>query len=328
MSRRILYLLALLLLVTQLVGCGSQQASQETEQVKIGITQIVKHSSLDAVKDGFKDQLQEQGYEEGENISYDFQNAQGDMSTAQTIATNFAQDDLDAVLAIATPSAQAVANAINETPILISAVTDPKEAGLVDSYQEPGGNLTGTSDLTPVGKQLDLFNKLNQDINQVGIIYNSGESNSTFLAELAQEKAKELDLELVEATVTSSSEVYQAAQSLTGRVDGIYVPTDNTVVSAIQSVIKVANQNDLPLITGESNSVESGALATLGVDYYQLGSQTGKMAVKVLEEEKTPSELPIEYAKETKLVINRQAATEMNVDLPEELVNQAAEVIK
>ncbi|GAB6100610.1 ABC transporter substrate-binding protein [Halanaerocella petrolearia] len=328
MSRKLSYLVVLLLLLVLVVGCSSQQATEMNNKIKVGITQIVKHPSLDAVKKGFVDELNKQGYKEGEDIVYDLQNAQGDMSTAQTIATNFAQDDLDMILAIATPTAQAVANAINDTPILISAVTDPKKAGLVDSYEQPGGNLTGTSDLTPVGKQLALFNKLNQDIKRVGIIYNSGESNSVFLADLAKKKAKELGLDLVEATITSSSEVYQAAQSLTGRVDAIYVPTDNTVVSAIQSVIKVANENNLPLITGESNSVEAGALATLGVDYYQLGRQTGKMAIKVLEEGKSPAKMAIQYAQETKLVVNRKAAKEMNLELPEELTKQAEKVIK
>ncbi|AGB40829.1 ABC-type uncharacterized transport system, periplasmic component [Halobacteroides halobius DSM 5150] len=325
MSRKVVYLLILLLVVGQVVGCSSQEATKG-DKIKIGITQIVEHPALDAVRKGFMDELAKQGYKK-KDVVYDYQNAQGNMSTAQTIATNLAQSNLDLVLAIATPTAQAVANQINNTPILFSAVTNPKGAGLVDNYQNPTGNITGTSDLSPVGKQLELFTKLNQDIKQIGIIYNSGESNSVFLADLAKQEAKELGLEMVSATVTTSSRVYQAAQSLVGRVDAIYVPTDNTVVSAIQSVIKVANENNLPLVVGDNNSVKAGALATLGINYYKLGRQTGQMAVKILEGTK-PSQIPVERIKEANLMVNLKAAKKMDINLPDKLIKQAKKVIK
>ncbi|MFO7819298.1 MAG: ABC transporter substrate-binding protein [Halanaerobacter sp.] len=330
MRSRVMSILMILLMIT-VVGCsgGQEQNGQEEkvdkkEEIKVGVIQIVEHPALDASREGFKDLLAEKGYE---NVDYDYQNAQGDMSTAQTIAKNFSQKDFDLILSIATPTSQAVANTIKDTPILITAVTDPKSAGLVDDMEQPGGNLTGTSDLTPVKKQLELFNKLERDIEKIGVLYNSGETNSVFLKDLAQEYGEELGLEVVEAPVTSSSEVYQTAQSLAGRVDGIYVPTDNTIVSAIESVIKVTNKNDLPLIVADNNSVKAGALATLGIDYYKLGQQTGEMAIEILNGA-DPGDLPIQRIKDADLIINKEAAEEMDVEVPQKLFDEAKKVIK
>jgi putative ABC transport system substrate-binding protein len=318
----------MILLMIVVIGCSAdQQTEKKDEKLKIGVIQIVEHPALDSARNGFKDFLEEQGYEEGTDVVYDYQNAQGDMSTAQTIAKTFSQKNLDMILSIATPTSQAVANSVKDTPILITAVTDPKSAGLVEDMERPGANLTGTSDLTPVAKQLDLFNKLNRDVKKVGILYNSGETNSVFLKDLAKQKAEELGLELIEAPVTSSSEVYQTAQSLVGRVDGIYVPTDNTIVSAIQSVIKVTNKNNLPLIVADNNSVKEGALATLGIDYYKLGEQTGAMAQEVLNGA-NPGEMPIQRIEDADLIINLKAAEKMNIELPQSLIDEAKKVIK
>lgn len=318
----------MILLMVVVMGCSAgQQTEKKDEKIKIGVIQIVEHPALDSARNGFKDFLAEQGYEEGTDIVYDYQNAQGDMSTAQTIAKTFSQKNLDMILSIATPTSQAVANSVKDTPILITAVTDPKSAGLVENMEQPGANLTGTSDLTPVAKQLDLFNKIDRNVKKVGILYNSGETNSVFLKDLAKQKAEELGLELIEAPVTSSSEVYQTAQSLVGRVDGIYVPTDNTIVSAIQSVIKVTNKNNLPLIVADNNSVKEGALATLGIDYYKLGEQTGAMAQKVLNGA-NPGDMPIQRIEEADLIINLKAAEKMNIDLPQSLIDEAKKVIK
>ncbi len=187
--------------------------------------------------------------------------------------------------------------------------------------------MTGTSDLTPVKNQLELLLELVPQAKQVGIMYNAGETNSVVQAKLAEQAAKELGIELVLATVSSSNEVYQSAQSLVGRVDAIYVPTDNTVVSAIQSVIKVAYENDLPLITGENSSVKNGALATVGLNYKELGRQTAKMALKILDGA-DPATMPIEYLENSDLIINLQAATEMGVEVSEELVERAVQVIE
>ncbi|MBO8141927.1 MAG: ABC transporter substrate-binding protein [Firmicutes bacterium] len=305
----------------------SPAAAVQAQPLRIGITQIVEHPALDASRQGFIDRLAELGYEPGVDVIYDIQSAQGDLGTANTIAQKFAADRVDLVLAIATPTAQAVANVIKDIPILITAVTDPVAAELVESIERPGTNVTGTSDLTPVRMQLELLKRLVPSARRVGIIYNAGEVNSVVQVNLAKEAARDLGFSLVEATAANSSEVLQAAQSLQGRVDAIYVPTDNTVVSAIESVVLVAERARLPLIAGEELSVENGALATIGIDYYQLGRQTADIAYRVLQGE-DPAEIPIEYLDEMSIVINLRAAERMGVEVPASIVEQAARVIE
>jgi putative ABC transport system substrate-binding protein len=296
-------------------------------QVKVGITQIVEHPALDAARQGFIDRLAELGYKSGQNIIYDIQNAQGDMATAQTIAQKFVADRVDLILAIATPTAQAAANVTKTIPILITAVTDPVAAGLAKTYDAPGGNVTGTSDMNPVAAQLALVKQIKPNARRIGIVYNAGETNSVVQVEMARAAAKDLGFTIVEAVVANSSEVLQAAQSLQGRVDAIYVPTDNTVVSALESVIAVAERAKIPLIAGEGDCVRRGALITLGIDYYQLGRQTGDMAARVFKGEK-PAAMPIEYLKELQTIVNLQAAARMGVTIPSELIAAADEIIR
>jgi len=294
--------------------------------LRVGVTQIVEHPALDEARQGFIDRLAELGYEEGTDVVYDIQSAQNDVGTALTIAQKFAADGVDLVLAIATPAAQAAAQVLRDTPILITAVTDPVAAELVDSIERPGTNVTGTSDLTPVRAQLELLTMLAPSARRVGVIYNAGEVNSVVQVNLAKAAAADLGLEVVEATAANSSEVLSAAQSLVGRVDALYVPTDNTVVSAIESVVLVAERARLPLIAGEDLSVDQGALATVGIDYYQLGRQTADMALRVLQGE-NPAEMSIEYQNEINLVVNLSAAQRMGVTIPEDLLANAARVI-
>lgn len=294
--------------------------------LRVGITQIVEHPALDAARQGFIERMAELGYREGVDVVYDIHSAQGDTGTAITIAQKFAADRVDLVLAIATPTAQAAAQVIRDIPILITAVTDPVSAELVESIERPGTNVTGTSDLTPVRAQLELLKLLAPSARRVGVIYNSGEVNSVVQVDLARRAAADLGLEIVEAIAVNSSEVLQAAQSLVGRVDALYVPTDNTVVSAIEAVVLVAERARLPLISGEDLSVEQGALATVGLDYKQLGRQTADMAVRVLRGE-NPAEMPIEYQDEISVVVNLAAAARMGVDIPADLLARAARVI-
>lgn len=294
----------------------------------IGIMQIIEHPALDAAKKGFIDGLAEEGFVEGDDLKFESQSAQGDMATAQSIAQKFVNDKVDMILAIATPTAQAAAKATTTIPVLITAVTDPVAAELVESIDRPGTNVTGTSDLTPVAKQLELLKQLVPTAQRVGIIYNAGETNSVVQVDLAKQAAPALGIELVEATASSTSGVYEAAQSLVGRADAIYVPTDNTVVSALESVIKVAEESTIPLVVGEEDGVRRGALATVGIDYYALGKQTAKMAAKILRDEAEPSEMPVEYQEDVRLVINLKAAEKMGVTVPESLIQQAYEVIR
>ncbi|MTI59076.1 MAG: ABC transporter substrate-binding protein [Firmicutes bacterium] len=326
LSSKALFLLVLALIVIVAVFIVFQ--GNEEEQLTIGIIQIVEHPALDAARDGFVDYLNENGYVVDEDVVYDMQNAQGDMANANTIARKFSNDKPDMILAIATPTAQAVANVVKDIPILITAVTDPVDAGLVESAEKPGGNVTGTNDMNPIDQQFDLIVDFVPEVKRVGIIYNAGESNSLVQVELAKGVAKELGIELVEATADNSAAVLQAAQSLADRVDVIYVPTDNTVVSAVESVVKVAEDNDIPLITGEGTTVKRGALATVGIDYYGLGEQTGAMALKILKGEAEPATMPIESQRDAKLIINKKAAEAMSVTIPDELLDKANEIIE
>lgn len=333
--KSLLVCLLILTLGVIATGCGDQsQAPAEPgaapepapEQVRIGVVQFAEHPSLDQARQGFLDSLSEAGYIEGQNLQVDYQNAQGDVATCSTIANKFVGDQADLILAIATPAAQAAAEATKDIPILITAVTDPVVARLVESLENPGTNVTGTSDMNPVDLQLGLVKEIVPDAENVGIIYNSSEANSNVQVEMAREAVADLGLNIVEAVATNTAEVQQAAQSLVGKVDAIYVPTDNTVVAALDAVVQVAEQNDIPLIVGEGDSVRKGGLATVGIDYYILGRQTGDIAIRILEEGVTPQDIPVEYQKEYKTVVNLTAAENMGVTLPQSLLDRAEQV--
>lgn len=310
----------LLLLVLALVSLFSFNLA--AEEYKIGISQFVEHPSLDLARKGFIDQLEEEGFVEGENLKIDLQNAQADFATAQTIAQRFNQNKVDLVLAIATPSAQTAANVLKNTSVLITAVTDPVEAGVVQSMEKPGANITGTTDMNPVAKQLELIRDFLPEVKNIGILYNPGEVNSTVQVELAKEKAEAMSVNLEEATVSNSSEVSLAVSSLVDNVDAIYVPTDNIIVSAMPTVLQTAHNHQVPVFASENNSVEQGAIATLGIDYYQLGKQTGSMAARILNGS-NPAEMPVESSKELKLYINKKSAAEIDLDIPENILEAA-----
>lgn len=332
-SKRVLGIVLSLVLGLGLAGCGTAQqasggatssgkASSENKEVKIGIVQIVEHPALDSAREGFLDTLKKNGYEEGKNLKVDYQNAQGDQSVLQSIAQKFASSKYDLILAIATPSAQVMASATKDIPILITAVTDPVEAKLVNSMEKPGTNVTGTTDMNPLKEQFDLLKKLVPQAKKVGVIYNAGEVNSQVQVRMAKDVAKNLGIELIEATVTTSADVLQASQSLVGKVDAIYVPTDNMVVSAAQSVVQVANKNKIPIIAGESSVVDKGGLATIGINYNNLGKQTGEMALKVLKGSK-PQDMAIESQKQFDTVFNKETLTLLGIKLPDDLAKIA-----
>ncbi len=327
-KQAVLLALAVALVVVLVVaGCGDSDdgdtggasASPQTQAYTIGITQIVTHPALDAAVEGFKAGLAEKGFT---NVTYELKNAEGDMATASSIAQAFASADLDLVLGIATPTSQAVAKAITTTPIVFTAVTDPVGAGLVDDAEAPGANVTGVSDMLPVQPHLDLIKQIVPDVKTIGVLYNAGEANSVFSIEQEKEAAEAMGIEVIEATASNSSEVKAAADSLVGRVDAISVLTDNTVVSALESVIKVCQQNDIPLISGDTDSVERGSSAAYAFDYRDLGVQAGYMAAEILSG--TPiSEIPVQFAEKLQLSVNPTSAEAMGVTLPEELVSQA-----
>lgn len=323
--KRIVFMVLAVLLVLGAAGCGSKQApsqQQKDQKVALGVIQIVEHPALDAARKGFLDVFAENGYKDGEKLAVDYQNAQGQQDNLQTIANKFAQDKKSLILAIATPSAQVMADKTSEIPILITAVTDPVAAKLVKSMDKPDTNITGTTDMNPIKEQLQLIKDIVPTVKKVGVIYNSSEINSQVQAKACKDIAPQLGLEIVEAPITASNEVMQGAQSLVGRCDAVYVPTDNMVVAAIASVVKVGESNKLPVFAGEENTVKGGAIGTYGIDYYKLGRQTGEMALRILKGEK-PQEMAIESQKDLTLTLNPAAAERMGVTLPETLKAKA-----
>jgi putative tryptophan/tyrosine transport system substrate-binding protein len=294
-----------------LAGCGSKESSGETgkggaeKEFKIGITQFAPHPSLDAATEGFKKALKDKGIK----ATFDEQNAQADMNNTQTIANNFVGDKVDLIFANATPSATAALNATKEIPIIFTSVTDPVGAGLVEAFDKPGKNITGTTDNHPDATKKTI-NFITEEVKakKVGVIYNSGEQNSVVQIKEVKKLAEEKGAKLVEVSVSTTAEVKQAAESLVGRVDAIYIPTDNTVVTALDSVIAIANSKKIPLFVGELDSMKKGAVAASGFSYFDLGYQSGLMAAEILSGKKKPSEIPVELPSSLKLVINKSAA--------------------
>lgn len=313
-----------------LAGCSGSATSTDAntpaspagESYSIGITQITTHTALDSAREGFKKAFEDAGIA----VKYDEQNAQGDQATATSIASKFASSDLDLVLAIATPSAQAAAQSITKVPLLFTAVTDPVSAQLVNSLEAPGSNITGTTDMNPVADQISLVKEFAPQAKTLGIIYSSGEVNSEVQVELAKQAAAKDGLQVVESAVTNSAEVQQAAQDLASKVDAIYVPTDNTIVSALTSVVQAAEDAKIPLIAGEANSVVQGALATYGIDYSKLGYQTGEMAIRILKEGADPASLPVEAQKDYELTVNTTTLKALGLELPASLKDRAVTI--
>lgn len=296
------------------------------EKYTVGINQLVSHPALDGAREGFKEAFSDAGLE----VTFEEQNAQGEQATVTSIASTFANDgDVDLVAAIATPAAQGTAAAVKDKPVVFMAVTDPKGAELVASEEAPGGNVTGVSDRNPVQEQLQLLKDVNPDAKTVGIVYNSGEANSAVQVEQAKEAGQELGLEVKEATVTNSSEVQQGVQSLSD-VDGIYVPTDNAVVSALETVVGFGEENDIPVISADIDSVDRGALGTYGIDYKAHGKQAGEMAVKILKDGANPGEIAVGFADPAnlQLVLNPAAAEAYGVEIPAELTDEADRLVE
>lgn len=288
------------------------EAATTDQTFKIGVLQLVQHAALDATNEGFFAALDEAG------IKYeaDQQNASGEQSNCQTIAEKLVNDGNDLILAIATPAAQAVAGVTSEIPVILTAVTDPAESGLVEDNALPGGNVTGTSDLTPVTEQIDLLQKLVPDVKTVGILFCSAETNSEIQAQMAREALDAAGIAHEDYTVSSSNEIQTVVESMIGKVDAIYAPTDNMIAAGMATVAMVANDNGIPTIVGEAGMVEAGGLATYGIDYYQLGYMAGEQAIDILVNGKTAAEIPIGYlpADRCELTINEETAQTLGID--------------
>ena len=308
-------------LLTSACQNGNAKANESGEKTyNIGIVQPVEHKALDAAKNGFIAALSDNGYKAGENVNYDMQNAQGDMSNLSTIGDRFVNNKVDLVLAIATDPAQSMAAKTTTIPIIGTAITSFSIAGLVDSEEKPGGNITGTSDMNPVAEQIELITELVPDIETIGLIYNNGEDNSVLQADIAKEKIEALGLKWSEVTVLNSNEIQQAMQSLVNKCEAVYIPTDNILASAMPTVHSVAQESKTPVICAEAGMVEEGGLASMGaVNYYDLGYKAGLMAVEVLEGS-DPAQMPIQYADPGgDIIINGVVADEIGYEVPEEL---------
>lgn len=331
-KKKISILTAVLLTMSIFGGCGKPQDTKEKslsdkETIKIGITQIIEHPALDKSREGFIDALKSKGFEDGKNIKIDYQNAQGDMPTTQSIAKDFVSKKEDIIFAVATPSAQAAFNATKEIPILITAVTDPVDAGLVKSIEKPGTNVTGTSDIVPIEDQLQLLKKIMPKAKKVGILFNTSENNSQIQVKNIKNAASKFELEVMESSITNVNEVPQALNSLLEKVDVLYTPTDNTVASAMTMISNECFKKSVPIIGAERAHVTGGALATIGIDYYKLGFQTGLLAVDIINGKK-PSEMPIETLEQMQLVINEDSVKKLNLNIPKELIEKAEMVKK
>lgn len=293
-----------------LIGCNSQE---DNGKVKVGILQIIDHPSLNQARQGFIEELKTLGYTEGDNLTIDYQNAQGDAANLKSMSTKLVKDS-DVILAIGTPSAQAVANETKDIPILFTATTDPVEAGLVKDLNDVQTNVSGTSDMSPIKEQLELLKNITPGIQTVGLLYNAGEANSKVSIDIAKGILGEMNLKVVEKTVANPNDVKQAAEILASEADGIYIPTDNVVASAMPTVGEAAKKAKKPVVTGSTDMALEGGLATYGIDYNNLGKQTAKMAVKILKKEKTVQEMPVEFSEENVLVINDAMAEALGID--------------
>lgn len=296
------------------------------EQVYVATTAIVEHPALDAVRDGVKDYLVANGYQ-GDKLKFSYESAQGNPATAAQIARKLVGESPDVIVAIATPSAQAAVAATKEVPVVFSAVTDPLGARLVKDLDNPGANVTGLSDLLPLAQHLDLLIEIMPGLKKLGVPYNPGEPNAVSLITLLKKVAKEKGITIVEAPAPKSSDVALASQKLVGSVDAIYCLTDNTIISALEAVVKTGINGQVPVFAADTGSVKRGAVAALGFDYYNLGQQTGEVVVRVLKGEK-PGDIPVSIAKGTDLVVNPAMAKRMGIELPASVVDRATEIIQ
>ena len=309
--------------VGMLAGCGNGNSQQEEKVYKVGIVQLMQHGALDQANQGMIDGLKAGGYEEGKNLEINQQNAQGDQSNLQSIAQQFLSDEVDMILSIATPSTQVMAAATEEIPIVGTAITSFEQAGLVNSDEEPGTNVTGTHDMTPVAEQIDLLLQVVPDAKTIGTIYTSSEKNSQIQVGILKEFCAEKGLTVEERTITSVNDIQQAAQSLVGEVDAIWLPTDNNVASAMPQVVGVTDEAGLVTLGGEESQVTAGATLTYGINFYQIGYDAGLMAAKILDGDAEPATMPIQGPSDLKLVINTEAVEIIGVDIPDELMEQA-----
>lgn len=325
--------LSLATLVLSGTACSSQANAEGDKQnagaaaapIKIGISQQLEHQSLDDIHRGIVDAFQEKGYIDGDTIVIDYQNAQNDQSNLKTISQRFVNNESDIIIAIGTGPAQSAAIETQDIPIVAAAVTDMVSAELVNSIDIPGGNITGISDITPIQEQLDLLVKLSPDAKKIGLAYCSSEINSEVQAKLAKEYIESLGLECITATVVSTNDILQNLSALAEKVDALYIPVDNTLASAMPTVMSLCEPKKLPVIVGAAPMAQEGALGSVAFDYYDVGRQSGEMAIRILNGE-DPAVTPVETVKETGLYLNKSYADTIGISIPDELLDKAKQI--
>lgn len=305
---------------------GGVMVSQAEELPLVAVTQIVEHPSLDAIYQGVLDKLNEEGFFDGQTMRIEYEIAQGDMSIASQIAKKFAGENPAVIVAIATPSAQTAAAAARNTPIVFAAITDPLGAKLVSNLEKPGKNITGVSDVIPLDKQIELILTIKPDTMTIGTIYNPGEANSASIVKQLEDYLSDKPQSLLPVVATKSSEVLGAARSLVGKADVIFIFLDNTAASALEAVIHVGEQNQLPVFSADTDSVKRGTIAALGFDYFDVGRASGEYVVKILRGAQA-GELSVGYAEKVNLVVNPTQAQKMGISLSDEILQQAHEVV-
>ena len=308
-------LLVVGILLTSLISLHQLKADKKKDVFRIGISQFITHQSLDATRDGFVDELAKQGYVEGKNIEIDFQNAQGEQRNLKTISQQLVESS-DVVLAIATPSAQSLANTTQTTPVIFSAVTDPVSAKLVDSREHPGGNVTGTSDQSSdaISTQINLIKKVLPKAKTIGILYTQSEPNSVVQKDEAKRLLEEKGFTVVEKTILDSNNVKAAAESLMAEVDMVFVPTDNIISSTMETVKQVSIKHKVPVFGGSTEMIAVGGLYNYGTNYEELGRQTARMLVRVLKGEK-PENIAVELPEKLELHTNQEMADALGIDI-------------
>ena len=318
---------AALMAAAMLALAAGPPAARAADKVVVAVTAIDEHPALVACRNGIRDALKAAGYEEGKNLTLVYESAKGDPAAAERIARKFAKSKPNVIVPISTPSALAVFRATTGTPIVFAAVTDPLGANLVRDMHEPGGNVTGVSDLSPVRAHINLIEAITPGARTIGVLFNPRESNSHTLVYLMKKTAPGVNMRIVEAPAQTESAVPAAAQGLVGKADVIFVPTDNTVAARLDDIIKVGVDNGMPVYAGDLDAVKRGAIAAIGLDYYNVGWQAGNMVVRILGGAQ-PGKMPVVVADKTKLYVNPTIAKEMGLTIPEDVVSQADEVVK
>lgn len=292
----------------------------------VGVLQYVSHPALDDIYEGVKVGLSERGYKEGENIKINFQNGQADQSKLATMSQQLLSQGSNVLIGIATPAAQALANSTKETPIILGAVSDPKSANLVADNQRPGGNITGVSDQSPVDAQLDLVKELLPKAKRIGVLFSSAEDNSTYQADRVVSEGQKQGFMVKKYPISSSNDISQMVQVMSQEVDVIYLPTDNVIANATEMIVEIANKNQVPIIPSVETMVAQGGLATVGINQFELGRQTGRMAADVLAGQSDPQTTPIYTFTSGDVIINEEQAGKLGIEVPKEIKEKALKV--